>query len=250
MGAAFIVVAATRRSGSYFFCDLLRQTGQLGLPVEYAIPTDTVNWGSIQGFAEYEEYRRQLISRHSTPNGVCSLKFMSWQFEHFCRSQRPGHSATQFAEIANSVGRVSLLRLSRRDQIAQAVSLALAVRTGVWNTLTPARRYISAELLSVADLRDAWLAIQREYKWWDGFFRHTPLPHLPIYYEDLCNEPDSVIAQCFGYTGISDTGHRFANPLRQKLIDIGTQHASDRLRGYLATNGTGDYDHCTNFERP
>src|SRR5947207_4036491 len=80
-----LLLLSTPRSGSYYACELLQRTGELGTPREFSPEKDTRNWQRALGFEDYNSYVDNIVPFHSTPNHVCTLKIMRFQFEAFLR---------------------------------------------------------------------------------------------------------------------------------------------------------------------
>jgi LPS sulfotransferase NodH len=141
------LVAANQRSGSTLLCRALAATGLAGRPEEYFLtgppegfPPGWTFWEEgifalPHGKMTREEYLDLVFRLGTTPNGVFGAKMMwnnvPWVLEKL-------HEMPRFSGVdrAAAFGRLfpnlHVIRLTRRDRVAQAVSWARAAQDGVW----------------------------------------------------------------------------------------------------------------------
>ncbi|MBC7605270.1 MAG: hypothetical protein H7255_21735 [Ramlibacter sp.] len=188
-GASYrYVLCSTPRSGSNLIGDMLHATRLAGDPQEY------LNARYIAGFMrsladgtsqmDIGEYMARLERRRTSPDGIFGVKI---HYEHIT-AQWPKHigQAVRFLR-----GYDHFVLLTRRDKVAQAVSLYKARQTQIWSSLDykfmdaddPRRdkqvdydpRAITRALSDVIDQEIAWRAV----------LQHLGKPVVEIAYEDV-----------------------------------------------------------------
>jgi LPS sulfotransferase NodH len=68
------LIASSQRSGSYLLSYLLRETGQLGFPLEYLHPEHAPMWRQRFGVSSMNEVILNLFERRTSPNGWFGIK--------------------------------------------------------------------------------------------------------------------------------------------------------------------------------
>ena len=115
------------------------------------------------------------------------------------------HSDTKRFESA--FGRVLYLHLSRRDKVAQAISLVKAEQTGLWHLNAdgtelermgvPRKPFYDFEAI----YRE-FASLQRQDRGWTEWFEQQGIAPLPIEYEALSEDPAGTVAQVCEGLGI------------------------------------------------
>jgi len=133
------------------------------------------------------------VPRRSTANGVFATKLHWPQYQSITRA---GVAVTDFPQP------VSWVYVSRRDRVAQAVSLARARQSGEWSA-TPAQRrrpyepFFDAEAISRALVDvDAWS------RGWDDYYRETGIVPIRVVYEDLAADFAGEMQRLFDELGL------------------------------------------------
>ena len=96
-----------------------------------------------------------------------------------------------------------IIWIRRRDLIAQAVSLTIAMQTGAWTSFHKPLREPIYDYQAIADCADA---IQHMESEWEKFIAQTSTPHLTLFYEDtLANEASTInsVLEWFGLPAAS-----------------------------------------------
>ena len=168
------LICATQRSGSTLSCELLRATDVAGVPDEYfeglretGLPRQPRQYfedpsvrdiaerltpmepGRPEQAGEFEQWFRYVLQRGTTFNGVFGSKMMWNYLDDFKlrMAELPGLDDLLFNEQLKAVfPRLKIIFISRRDKVAQAVSLWKAIQTssGVPNQNRIPRRSIPA----------------------------------------------------------------------------------------------------------
>ena len=179
------IVASSYRSGSNYFCWELWRTGVLGAPVEFLNPYDAlpVLMNRFKA-ASPADYIAKLIERRSSKNGVFGLKTHSHHFEVFLK---------QYPQLLEALAPVTFIHISRRNTLAQAVSMAKALQTDFWTSRIESERpplQYDRELIAKC-LEEVE---QQELKWPRWFEAHRIEP-FRVVYEDLIADTPKVISQ-------------------------------------------------------
>ncbi len=187
--ASRYALLSTPRCGSNLVGDMLHATGCAGDPQEY------LNARLIAGFVRSKkpavnakialrDYLMEMETRRSSPNGVFGIKI---HYEHLLDVWK-GREA-EAAPLLRGYDRLVLL--SRRDKIAQAVSLYKARVTQIWSSLDikfldeddPRRlRKATYDPVSIAQ---ALADLIKQEIGWRSFLQAHELPFIELCYEDF-----------------------------------------------------------------
>jgi len=170
------IIASERRSGSHLLASLLRNSRQAGIPLEYFHRRHWDEWRLARGSgaSNNQTLYKLLITTRTTPNGIFSFKahwdqftfFSSLGLEHFAR-------------------RAKFIRISRRDKLAQAISLAIARQTGSWSYEQGVKK---KPIYSRKAIQSALLHIARQSFLWSQYLDCNCIQFHQVYYEDICND--------------------------------------------------------------
>jgi len=123
-----IIISSTGRCGSHMLGHVLYQTGQFGFPLEYANNLNLNEWKKRLGVDDFKHVMHQLQRIRTSPNGVFGIKI------HYPHIRQFGG----IDGLMNFFPNAYYILLSRKNVLAQAVSLSIAKQTGVWiSGLTP-----------------------------------------------------------------------------------------------------------------
>lgn len=190
----YYLICSAPRVGSSYLCELLIASGIMGVPAEYfndrsGIRRMTKNFGIAQsGQVSMERYIALLKKHRTTANGLFGAKIQHWQIGNLTRAKL----------ISKHFPGAKFIHLTRADILAQIVSHNIAVRTGNWNS-TQGHEALELDRQS---LRKSAQFILEERAAWDYFFAANEIDPLPIRYEDLETDRDSVIAKIFDFVGV------------------------------------------------
>jgi LPS sulfotransferase NodH len=182
------LIASTQRSGSYFLSYLLRETGQLGFPLEYLHPEHAPMWQQRFGVCSMREVMLELFERRTSPNGWFGIKA---HWPHFVWAREQG--------LDDLLTFDRFIRIERKDRLAQAVSLALARKTKAWVSLQengPAPDYDGGAITRALNTLD------RQSRKWDGWSRNSGVEPVRIFYEDLVADPLAAVNHVLNEFGL------------------------------------------------
>lgn len=221
----FLAIASVERTGSTLLCSILRGTKLAGTPIEYLnIQTDNFArfrkshgvprlkshlraigllrtavgrrfpWRDISWFepASWREYLHEIARVNVTPNGVFGVK-MHW-------NQYQRHMLAQGIEVGFWGAPVYWVRITRRDEIRQAISFVRAAQTESWNSSMKVKsdpHYDSAAILA------ALQRIDDENSCWSRYFAEHDIHPLHITFEELTGDTDVTIRRVMQHIGVS-----------------------------------------------
>ena len=205
------ILAATPRSGSTLLCDLLSATGVAGQPQSYYrredIPDYAREWDvplphEIGAEAFERSYLEAVRRAGAAQTGIFGLRIM-WptvaELSARLSAIHPG-PVDYAARFELAFGRPLYIHLSRRDKIAQAVSLLKAQQGGLWHRAADGtereRTSPPAPLVYDADrLAGMVEALDGGDGAWNDWFSRLRIQPLRLTYEGLSARPQAALAQ-------------------------------------------------------
>jgi LPS sulfotransferase NodH/SAM-dependent methyltransferase len=178
------IIASLPRSGSQFLSGELWKTGLLGAPCEYLFPAyDMRPMMNRLRATSPVDYIAKLIACRTSPNGLFGMNVHIQHFLPFLRG---------CPDLLETLAPLTFIYSTRRDKVAQAVSMAKALQTNTWTSQQtklnpPEPRYIR-DLIEkcIEDLN------QQEQEWEDWFASNNATP-FRLEYEDLARDRPGTI---------------------------------------------------------
>jgi LPS sulfotransferase NodH len=183
-------ICATQRSGSNFLCDMIAETGQLGIPREYFNGTARRvidNDPSYPLDATSQVHR--ILTTGATPNGIYAAKVFPTHFRQ----------AATAVDIGRSLPHLHFVFLRRRDLLGQAISLVIAKQTGKW------RAFMKRARPAVYDPKAISRAIDdlvKDTAAWLAFFARHNVEQVEIVYEDMRTDPPAALNAIARHLGL------------------------------------------------
>lgn len=211
-------ICTIARSGSSWLSQLATSTGLMGEPQEYLL-----KWrqkAERAGFhnATQEEYLWHVVQTTSTPNGVFGIK----------------GSVNDLGYFFEYYGTVPCVWLSRRDQVAQAVSWHRAHDGGIWTRTTT---NITEETQSFSPSIERVLYFYDKIRWreskWQEFFAEQLNPPMRLYYEDLCADPLESVRSIASFIGVDPHSIRDVDSQLQIVRDESVADLVERARAAI-----------------
>jgi trehalose 2-sulfotransferase len=241
--ATSVIIAATHRSGSFHFADMLASTSGIPLADEY------LNFGLLRtraqlGLAPTAGEAAVLAALLATKRGespVFSLKTM-WgafcvTFQAIANTLPPAPDNAWQLLPARLLDNPRYLWVRRRDKIRQAVSFYRATLTGTWRSeqsLPPPTGGEPAALpysgLAIARLLTE---IERDEAAWAAFFAETGVPVMEIVYEDFITDRLTALQAVGAFLGWPPLGDQLPAARFQRVSDGLNQQWSQRFIGQL-----------------
>lgn len=232
-GAGFrYVLLSTPRCGSNLVSDMLISTQLAGYPLEYLNGRYMYAWDRMRpesaavGKKTIAEYLAMLEKYRTTRNGIFGLKVHYAHLEKvWCNNPSAGH------RWLDTLDRVVLL--SRRDKIAQAVSLYKAGKTQIWSSLDykfmsedDPRRKINPQY-SFAGIAAALEYCLKHEAGWRKILKARKIGFIELVYEDVVENFQSYSNRLLDYLGVEE-GCKLTSP-RTKKQGEGNQYMADRF---------------------
>jgi LPS sulfotransferase NodH len=173
------LVCTAPRSGSTYFCDLLRATGKLGNPHEYFSAWMMQRLGRPQRYGSVAEHLELAQTLGCTANGIFAAKI----FRYNMGMLSPG-------AIMAAMGDPPILFLERMDLLGQAISytrsaITRAFRAGEADARTP--EYDPVLIRGYLEL------LIRDNAAWRLWFARQGITPIHLVYEDLVAAPQATI---------------------------------------------------------
>lgn len=198
------ILCATPRSGSTLLCRMLEQIGA-GRPHSFFRAEDLDDWATDWGVPTPvrtvgSDYLRAAKAAGTSATGVFGLRMMAESMPALSAALTILHPGlpTDRAQLEAAFGPLRFVHLTRRDHVAQAVSLVRAQQTGLWHMApdgtvleqvgAPAPARYDAGLIAAALTRlDAGAAF-----WADWFARQAVVP-IQVTHEELAADPAGTL---------------------------------------------------------
>ena len=215
-----LAIASVERTGSTLLCSILRGTKAAGAPEEYLniqtknfarsrkttgapklrvsrLPLTVARmisgrypWKDISSFSQtsFLDYLHAIARERTTPNGVFGIK-MHW-------NQYERHMLDLGLDVTVWGAPVSWVRITRENELRQAISFVRAAQSESWNSNMQVVRepiYDAGAIISALD------RITEENSQWDNYFAAQGIVPLHITYEQLIRDMDSTVRKVMAY---------------------------------------------------
>jgi trehalose 2-sulfotransferase len=186
------VIASTPRCGSTFLSTVLWQTGVLGAPSEYwnyhkraAVKTIGTKMMERLEALSRADYLTKLLACRTSKNGVFGVKVHYNDFEEAIR---------RFPELLDLVAPTKFIYIERLDKVAQAVSMARAVQTGVYASWRKGRDGPSAANLRYDRelIANFLVKLEEQNLNWKRWFEDNKIDPFVVSYESLAADQAAV----------------------------------------------------------
>lgn len=239
MGRGYIL-CATPRSGSTLLCDLLAGTGIAGRPNSFYREEDRADWADGFGVDPADETAFLAAVRDAGAGGT-GIFGMRLMWESVGDLRRRLGALFPAAEgdaglLEAAFGPIAFVHLSRRDRLAQAVSLLRARGSGLWHRHadgTERERLAprgSAEY-DAPRIAETMTALEAAERGWRAWFEAGAIRPIAVAYEDLAAAPRETLADLLGRLGLDRAAAARAAPRTARLADAETDAWVARYRG-------------------
>lgn len=217
-----LIICTQHRSGSSLLGEAIHFAG-LGCPVEYfhggVRPLFEKRWKTTS----FQSYLDALYRLRTTPAGTFAAKIVWFDVVELVRALSPGEFDTLqpdgpadmppeiyrriYTVLSGVLPNPVWVHLTRRDEIAQAVSHFIAWQTQTWRQFTDVRSGADALPQPAYDFDEicqTLARIQRVNLHWENFFRANALLPLRIAYEDMAQDYDATLRRLFTDIGKPD----------------------------------------------
>jgi trehalose 2-sulfotransferase len=187
------IIASLPRSGSQFLSGELWKTGVLGAPCEYLFPAyDMRPMMNRLRATSPGDYIAKLVACRSSPNGVFGMNVHIQHFKPFLRG---------YPALLDVLHPLAFIYTTRRNKIAQAVSMAKAYQTSTWTSLQT--RAVTSPTTYNRELIERCIAdlVHQEQEWEQWFAEHDARP-FRLAYEDLAADRAGTIQAILALLGV------------------------------------------------
>ncbi len=188
-------ITSSYRCGSQYLCWKLWETGVLGAPCEYLNPGYEIRvlMKRFNVFSQ-ADYVARLLERRTSRNGVFGLKEHFHHFEAFLKT---------YPALLDVLSPVTYIYISRRDKVAQAVSMAKALQTDQWSSRMedgprPSLQYDRGLIANC--LKD----LERQDAGWLKWFEANKISPFQLTYEDLVADTPRAVESIVQLLGVQD----------------------------------------------
>jgi len=203
------IVVATPRTGSTLLSELVTATGVAGHPSECFNPAGLEQFSRHDGGrTSYSAYLDHCLDEATSANGVrgVALKWNGGRWLLALERARLGDPSASDADLIERLfPHARWAHLRRLDTARQAVSWYRAVASKVW-------RRVGCRP-SGPEFPDGFVPNYRRIRWfeelaidhnrrWDEFFAGQAVTALPLSYEDLADNPTSVLQRLLAFLDI------------------------------------------------
>lgn len=227
------VICTSPRSGSTLMCRMLAATGRLGVPDSYFHRPSLDAWANAfdipKALPDHERVSRCFeAARIKGPGGADVFAL---------RQQYPGLAflcatlATHIPEadgdqdrLQRQFGPLRFIHLTRRDKLAQAVSLIRASQTGLWHrhadgTDLERNAPEGSEGYDATALTEQIAQFQSYDAGWQDWFTEQKITPLRVTYEKLATDPTAELRRVISWLG--------ADPSLADGVDVPLQKLAD-----------------------
>jgi LPS sulfotransferase NodH len=228
------LICGTPRSGSTMLCGLLESAGcgradsYFGRPwiPDFARDLGVALDGDIDSPDFNARYFRAVLSEGRAGGEVFGLRVMFETLDELATRLDALFSGFERIpdRLAHAFGRPLYIHLSRRDKVAQAISLLTARQTGLWH-----RASDGSELERTAPHRDPVYdgaaigeqvaQLEAQDGAWGAWFAAQGIEPLRLTYEDLARDPQAGLRMVLAALGADATQVEDIKPRTARLAD-------------------------------
>ena len=207
------IICTTPRSGSNLLCDLLSSCHKMGRPAEFLnVKSFLVPFSNKHSLIrddssiDMSSYIALVARKFSTQNSVFGIKVLFDQFQPFFK-------VNSFKQnLQNS----HFIWLTRKDVVAQAVSMYIADETNEWTSQdeirnreqekTSRRKQVKFDVDKISRFVDK---LAYENANWHTFFSVNNIEYKQVFYEDILNDTNNTCHRICNFCDVQ-TDHVFS----------------------------------------
>ena len=200
------IVCATMRSGSSLLCELLSSTQRIGKPQEFLNKNREAS--SQFPLKPYSSYICHNLDYFVSNAAISGVKMMWDNLEDMIKRLRietNDYLSSDLEIIHRVFPRPKFIYIERNNKLRQAISLARAERTRVWdikrNSSTLRHTFARVTDFHIAQSQRRLAAHENA---WKQFFQQYQLPFYSVTYEALIENPESVIKDILKFLDVPE----------------------------------------------
>lgn len=195
------VICTNPRSGSWLLSEGLASTARAGNPREWfnALEEESqrAQFGiQLPPLSPYTGYVDHVLTKATSSNGVCGIKFHYYQFAEIWRklTEIGAYRGKPIVSIIESIfDRPKYIWLTRSDKARQAISYYRACKTEEWWVIDGFSRSQNAAFASVLPfdpkaIHDLEIMLDQNDQRWRGYFKNNGIQPLAVEYEELAGD--------------------------------------------------------------
>jgi LPS sulfotransferase NodH len=197
-------VCGTPRAGTSLLTGLLKSTGIAGRPEEYFWRDDMPSWAKRWSTSTFAEYISAAVQAGTTPNGVFGAKVMWGYTDEFLGRLRDLAGASETSDralVERFFGGSAFIWIWRRDAVAQAVSWAKAIQTGLWYEQLGDRSFGRPEF-DFDQIESLAHEAAAHNSAWRRWFAANQIEPLGVQYEELVSDKVGVARLALTFLGL------------------------------------------------
>lgn len=239
------LICATPRSGTTLLCDLLNSTGRAGKPQSYFRRQDIERRAESHGlragdFLDMRDFDRAyldaVLREGSGGTDVFGLRIMWGTVAEIAERLGWLHPQATPAVLFEKVfGPSVYVHISRRDKVAQAISLLKAEQSGLWHRAADGserqRTGPEASAHYDADRIAALIAeLEHDDAAWNAFFARHELAPVRVGYDALVTNPRAEVRKILDALGLPSALADSLEAQTSKMADSESETWGERFR--------------------
>lgn len=189
-----VLILTEGRSGSTWLGTLANSTGVLGQSAEWL---DRLRREPAMRRLDGPAHAAEVVARGAGDGSFFSVKLFP---RHLFRFHR--RYGLDFVQHVAERHDVRLVRLTRRDRLAQAISYARAMQTRQWTSRKDTPR--NEPVYDFERICRSYMLIQRSYTFWESYGTLRGLPAREFVYEDLLASPLPWLEHIAEHAGVAE----------------------------------------------
>ncbi len=206
------LIAITPRSGSTLLAQQLSRRYGLGHPGEFLNEGFIANFEHLFPTPNLADFQRFLLNSFTSPEGIFGFKADWFRYAR----------ARELEYLPRVYENIDLyIFMRRRDFVGQAVSLAIAMQSGIWhesNIRFERSETVYAGLVYDEDMiaGNVLSLMEQEYGW-TNYFETVSARVIPVFYEDVATSLDTILFQigaALGAMPVEEAARNFAAAMK------------------------------------
>lgn len=234
-------ILSSHRSGSSLLCNLLTQTGVVGIPNEYFSHWQGRSYNSYD-VTNYPEYIHRVIDEMQTDNSVFGMKMMAGDDEFQGILKRLG-TLPAYQELSNAekirtfFPNIKFIYLTRRNKVAQAISWWKAAQNNHYHTTDDTKMPDTLLRYDFDAISHLIKEVTMEECAHQEILSLLDVTPFTLVYEDYIQDMEGTVQKIIEFLGIEEP-YTFQKSQLHKMADSLTQEWTERYRQELQDGWT------------
>lgn len=240
------IICATPRSGSTLLCDLMTETGISGRPNSFFLSETISYWADTlhvpsKQWAAREAFDLNYLSAvkaygaNNTP--LFGLRLM-WESVNDLSTRLDAFYPNLQKDrdrFCAAFGRPLYIYLTREDKVSQAISRYRAEKSGLWHKYADGseRQRVKSGSEPTYDghaIAKILTTLEQHNSAWIAWFQHQGIDPLPVSYETLSENPQSVVASVLSALDLDTAVSKTIKPKSAKMRNALSEAWAERFR--------------------